>query len=55
MVGLYNGRTKTQRDRLAKATTEENVTNILKVKRKDVIIMFQGSPHENWYASGIHL
>ena len=41
-------------DRLAEAITE-NVVNILKVEKEDVIIVFQEAPHGNWYASGIRL
>jgi 4-oxalocrotonate tautomerase len=51
---MYSGRTQTDKDRLAEAITE-NVVNILKVGKKDVIIVFQETPHGNWYASGIRL
>jgi 4-oxalocrotonate tautomerase len=51
---MYNGRTQRDKDRLAEAITED-VVNILKVEKKDVIIVFQGAPHGNWYASGIRL
>jgi 4-oxalocrotonate tautomerase len=51
---MYSGRTQRDKDRLAEAITE-NVINILKVEKKDAIIIFQEAPHGNWYASGIHL
>jgi 4-oxalocrotonate tautomerase len=53
-VALYSGRTQREKDRLAEAITD-NVVDILKVERKDVIIVFQDIPHGNWYASGIRL
>ncbi|MFZ0646999.1 MAG: tautomerase family protein [Nitrososphaeraceae archaeon] len=39
---------------MAEAITED-VMNILKVDKKDVIIVFQEASHENWYASGVRL
>jgi 4-oxalocrotonate tautomerase len=53
-VAMYTGRTQREKDRLAEAITED-VMNTLKVERKDVIVIFQESPHGNWYASGIRL
>jgi 4-oxalocrotonate tautomerase len=53
-VAMYSGRTQRDKDRLAEAITED-VVNILKVGKKDVIIVFQETPHGNWYASGIRL
>lgn len=53
-VGLYSGRTQREKDRVAEAITD-NVVNILKVERKDVIVVFQETPRGNWYASGIRL
>jgi 4-oxalocrotonate tautomerase len=53
-VSLYTGRTQRDKDRLAEAITEDAV-NILKVEKKDVIIVFQEAPHGNWYASGVRL
>jgi len=53
-VAMYSGRTQRDKDRLAEAITE-NVVNILKVEKEDVIIVFQEAPHGNWYASGIRL
>ena len=53
-VAMYSGRTQRDKDRLAEAITE-NVVNILKVEKEDVIIVFQEASHGNWYASGIRL
>jgi 4-oxalocrotonate tautomerase len=53
-VATYGGRTQRDKDRLAEAITED-VVNILKVEKKDVIVVFQEAPHGNWYASGIRL
>ena len=53
-VAMYSGRTQRDKDRLAEAITE-NVVNILKVEKKDVIIVFQEASHGNWFASGILL
>jgi 4-oxalocrotonate tautomerase len=53
-VAMYSGRTQRDKDRLAEAITED-VVNILKVGKIDVIIVFQETPHGNWYASGIRL
>ena len=48
---MYTGRTQRDKDRLAEAITED-VVNILKVEKKDVIVVFQETAHGNWYASG---
>jgi 4-oxalocrotonate tautomerase len=53
-VAMYSGRSQRDKDRLAEAITE-NVVSILKVEKKDVIIVFQEASHGNWYASGIRL
>ena len=53
-IRMYNGRTETEKDRLAEAITED-VIKILKVQKKDVIEVFEESPHGNWYSSGIRL
>jgi 4-oxalocrotonate tautomerase len=53
-VSMYTGRTQRDKDRLAEAITEDMV-NILKVEKKDVIIVFQEASHGNWYASGVRL
>jgi 4-oxalocrotonate tautomerase len=53
-VSMYTGRTQRDKDRVAEAITEDLV-NILKVEKKDVIIVFQEASHGNWYASGVRL
>ena len=53
-IAMYSGRTQTEKDRLAEAITED-VVKILKVPKKEVIIVFQEAPHGNWYSSGVRL
>jgi 4-oxalocrotonate tautomerase len=53
-VSMYAGRTQRDKDKLAEAITED-VVNILKVEKKDVIVVFQEASHGNWYASGVRL
>jgi 4-oxalocrotonate tautomerase len=53
-VATYSGRTQTEKDRLAETITDD-VVRIWKVKKKDVIVVFQEAPHGNWYASGVRL
>ena len=53
-VTMYSGRSQRDKDRLAEAITED-VVNILKVDKKDVIVVFQEASHGNWYASGVCL
>ena len=53
-VSMYTGGSQRDKDRLAEAITED-VVNILKVEKKDVIVVFQEASHGNWYASGIRL
>jgi 4-oxalocrotonate tautomerase len=53
-VSMYTGRSQRDKDRLAEAITED-VVNILKVEKKDVIVVFQEASHGNWYASGVRL
>ena len=53
-VSMYTGRTQRDKDKLAEAITED-VVNILKVEKKDVIVVFQEASHGNWYASGVRL
>ena len=40
---MYSGRTQRDKDRLAEAITDD-VVNILKVEKKDVIIVFRQLP-----------
>ena len=53
-VSMYTGRTQRDKDKLAEAITKD-VVNILRVEKKDVIIVFQEASHGNWYASGVRL
>jgi 4-oxalocrotonate tautomerase len=53
-VSMYSGRTQREKDRVAEAITED-ISNILKVKKEEVIIVFQEASHGNWYCSGIRL
>jgi 4-oxalocrotonate tautomerase len=53
-VAMYSGRTQREKDRLAEAITED-VAKILKVEKKEIIIMFQEASHGNWYSSGIRM
>ena len=53
-IAMYSSRTQRDKDRLAEAITED-VVNILKVDKKDVVIVFQEASHGNWYDSGIRL
>jgi 4-oxalocrotonate tautomerase len=52
-VSMYTGRSQRDKDRLAEAITGD--VNILKVEKKDVIIVFLEASHGNWYASGVRL
>jgi 4-oxalocrotonate tautomerase len=53
-VAMYSGRTQREKDRLAEAMTED-IVKIVKVEKKDVIVVAQEAPHGNWYSSGIRL
>ena len=53
-VATYSGRTQVEKDRLAEAITDD-ILRIWKVEKKDVVIVFDETPHGNWYASGIRL
>ena len=53
-VAMYSGRTQREKDRLAEAITED-VTKILNVDKKEVIIVIKEAPHGNWYSSGVRL
>ena len=45
-VALYSGRSQREKDRLAEAITEDTV-KILKVEKKDIIVLFEESSHGN--------
>lgn len=51
---MFGGRTQTEKDRLAEAITED-VSKILKVQKKEVIVLIEEAPHGNWYSSGVRL
>ena len=53
-VSMYSGRTQREKDRLSETITED-IVSILKVKREEVIIVFQETHHGNGYSSGIRL
>jgi 4-oxalocrotonate tautomerase len=53
-IAMYSEKTQIEKDRLAEAITED-VVRILKVPKKEVIILFQETAHGNWYASGVRL
>ena len=53
-VSMYTGRTQRDKNKLAEAITED-IVNILKVEKKDVIVIFQEASPGNWYASGVRL
>jgi 4-oxalocrotonate tautomerase len=53
-ISMYSNRTQREKDRLAEAMTED-ISNILNVKKEEVIIVFQEASHGNWYSSGIRL
>ena len=53
-VSMFGGRTQTEKDRLAEAITED-VSKILKVQKKEVVIVIEEAPHGNWFSAGIRL
>ena len=53
-ISLYSGRTQREKDRIAEAITED-VSKILNVEKKEVIIVFEEATHGNWYVSGVRL
>lgn len=53
-VAMYSGKTQTEKDRLAEAITED-VVRILKVPKKEVIVLFQEADHGNWFGAGVRL
>ena len=48
------GEHKREKDRVAEAITED-VSKILNVEKKEVIIVFEEATHGNWYVSGVRL
>jgi 4-oxalocrotonate tautomerase len=53
-VAMYSGKSQAEKDRLAEAITDD-IAKILKIDKKEVVIVFQEAPHGNWYSSGIRL
>ena len=53
-VSMYSGRTQREKDRLAETITED-VVKVLKVDKKEVVIVFQEASHGNWYVSGVRV
>jgi 4-oxalocrotonate tautomerase len=53
-VSLFGGRTQREKDRLAEAITE-SVCKILRVDKKEVIVVFLEGPHGNFYSEGVRL
>ncbi|NAL78917.1 tautomerase family protein [Nitrososphaera sp. AFS] len=53
-VAMFSGRTQTEKDRLAEAITED-IIKILKVEKKEAIVVIQEAPRGNWYPSGIRV
>ncbi|MBC8157201.1 tautomerase family protein [Armatimonadetes bacterium] len=53
-VSLFSGRSQREKDRLAEAITQ-NASQILKVDKKEVIIVFREEPHGNWYSEGVRI
>ncbi len=51
---MYPGRTREQKEEFAKAITNAAV-QILKTKAEHVIVVYEESPHENWFISGKQL
>ena len=53
-VSLFSGRTQREKDRLAEAITE-SACKILRIDKKEVIVLFQEEPHGNWYSEGVRI
>jgi len=53
-VSLFSGRSQREKDRLAEAITQ-SASQILKVDKKEVIIVFREEPHGNWYSEGVRI
>jgi 4-oxalocrotonate tautomerase len=53
-VSMFGGRTQIEKDRLAEAITED-VTRILKVQKKEVLVVIEEAPHGNWYSAGVRV
>jgi len=51
---MFGGRTQIEKDLLAEAITED-VIRILKVQKKEVIVVIEEAPRGNWYSAGVRL
>jgi 4-oxalocrotonate tautomerase len=53
-VQMYSGKSQREKDRLAEATTEDEV-KILKVSKEEVIVLFTEATHGNRYSASVRL
>ncbi|CAN5654689.1 hypothetical protein BH18THE1_BH18THE1_21770 [soil metagenome] len=53
-VSLFSGRSQREKDRLAEAITD-SVCNILRLDKKEVIVVFREEPRGNWYSAGVRV
>ena len=53
-ISMYSGRTQREKDRVAEAITED-VSKILTVEKKVIIVFEEEATHGNWYVSGVRL
>ena len=53
-ISLFSGRNQREKDRLAEAITQ-STCQILKIDKKEVIIVFQEGSHGNWYSGGVRI
>ena len=51
---MYSGRTQREKDKIAEAITED-VSKILTVEKKVIIVFEEEATHGNWYVSGVRL
>lgn len=53
-IAMYSGRSQIEKDRLAEAITED-VSRILQIPKKEIVVVYHEAPHGNWYSSGVRL
>ena len=53
-ISMYSGRTQREKDKIAEAITED-VSKILTVEKKVIIVFEEEATHGNWYVSGVRL
>jgi 4-oxalocrotonate tautomerase len=51
---VFDGRTQIEKNRLAEAITED-VSKILKVQKKEVVVVIEEAPHGKWCPAGVRL